>query len=65
MSSLLIHQTCSHGLNCLIDPPLLHDHDWFLHERSLGNLILVSFLLLFHGLQVLGVQTFDEVLFET
>lgn len=64
MSSLLIHQTCSHGFYCLVDPPLLHDHDRLLHARSVGDLFLVSFLLLSHGLQVLGVKTLDEVGFE-
>ncbi len=64
MTSLLIHQTCSHGLYCLVDPPLLHDHDWLLYARPLRDLFLVSFLLLSHGFQVLGVQPLDEVGFK-
>jgi hypothetical protein len=64
ISSLLIHQTCSHGFYCLVDPLLLHDHDRLLHERSVGDLFLVSFLLLSHDLQFLGVKTLDKVGFE-
>ena len=64
MSSLLIHQTSSHGLYCLVDPPLLHGHDRLLNARSLRDLFLVSFLLLSHGLHILGVQTLEEVGFE-